>query len=98
MNVCEAPWLRGEWVRRDYSVLNGSIRPNEGSACVAYNPFGIDRDDEGASDILEEHTAPDGGNLVIELARLDLDDERAIASFASQWGLLGLILHPLFEQ
>jgi hypothetical protein len=81
-------WVPGRWLRRPYEVRGGWIRPIPGGEIQIYRPF---------DGFYEAPVTNDEEPLYLALANLDLTDNRAIARFASSYGLLGLFFERLIS-
>jgi hypothetical protein len=89
MGVSSSSWLRRNWVRRQYHIEDGYIKPVPGSEPIPYNPLVLDD---------QARHRKNKRRLVDDLLRLHPRDYTAVAEFASHWGLLGLFQHHLVEQ
>src|SRR5689334_8898179 len=76
-------WLTTEWIQGEYEVEGGYVRPAPGATFAHYDPF--------------DYRRGGGSRLWQALQRLEVDDPQAIARFATEWGLLGLLHHDLLQ-
>jgi hypothetical protein len=79
--------FESEWVRLQYSLQNGMLRPVARSRFETYDPFELGYYGPAAR--------ADGRPFYAELWDLDVADLSRVSAFATTWGLLGLFQHNL---